>query len=66
VGVASSHQRRGIARRLLAATLDDARAAGCSEAWVLTDRTNRAAMQLYEAAGGDPSEDHVMFTFRLR
>ena len=66
VGVASSHQRRGIARRLLAATLEDARAAGCSEAWVLTDRTNQAAMQLYEAVGGDPSGDHVMFTFRLR
>jgi ribosomal protein S18 acetylase RimI-like enzyme len=66
VGVASSHQRRGIARRLLAATLEDARGAGCSEAWVLTDRTNQAAMQLYEATGGDPSADHVMFTFRLR
>jgi ribosomal protein S18 acetylase RimI-like enzyme len=66
VGVAPSHQGQGIARRLLAATLEEARAAGCSEAWVLTDRNNRAAMRLYEAGGGRASEDHVMFTFRLR
>jgi ribosomal protein S18 acetylase RimI-like enzyme len=65
VGVAPSHQGRGIARQLLASTLEDARAAGCREAWVLTDRTNHAAMRLYEAGGGEASEDHVMFTFRL-
>ena len=35
VGVASSHQRQGIARRLLARTLDEGRAAGCREAWVV-------------------------------
>ena len=65
VGVASSHQRQGIARRLLQCTLDEARAAGCREAWVITDRTNHAAMQLYESGGGEASGDHVMFTFRL-
>jgi ribosomal protein S18 acetylase RimI-like enzyme len=65
VGVASSHHRRGIARRLVEATLEDARAAGCSEAWVITDQTNDAAMQLYAANGGEPSDGHVMFTFRL-
>ena len=65
VGVASSHQGRGIARRLLASTLEDARASGCREAWVLTDRTNQAAMRLYESGGGEASGDHVMFTFRL-
>ena len=65
VGVAASHQRQGIARRLLQCTLDEARAAGCREAWVLTDQSNRAAMQLYESSGGEASGDHVMFTFRL-
>ena len=65
VGVAPSHQGRGIARRLLASTLEDARALGCREAWVLTDRANHPAMRLYEAAGGEASGDHVMFTFRL-
>jgi ribosomal protein S18 acetylase RimI-like enzyme len=65
VGVAPSHQGRGIARRLLASTLEDARASGCHEAWVLTARANQPAMRLYEAAGGEASGDHVMFTFRL-
>ena len=65
VGVASSHQRQGIARRLLQCTLDEARTAGCREAWVLTDRSNHAAMRLYDAGGGEASGDHVMFTFRL-
>ena len=64
VGVATSHQRRGIARRLLQAALEEARAAGCREAWVLTDRSNNAAMRLYESCGGEASH-HVMFTFRL-
>jgi aminoglycoside 6'-N-acetyltransferase I len=65
VGVAPSHQGRGIARRLLESTLEDARASGCREAWVLTDRANQAAMRLYESGGGEASADHVMFTFRL-
>jgi GNAT superfamily N-acetyltransferase len=65
VGVAPSHQRQGIARRLLQCTLAEARATGCREAWVLTDRSNHAAMQLYENGGGEASLDHVMFTFRL-
>jgi aminoglycoside 6'-N-acetyltransferase I len=65
VGVAPSHQGRGIARQLMASTLEDARTLGCHEAWVLTDRTNQAAMRLYESAGGEASGDHVMFTFHL-
>jgi len=65
VGVAPSHQGQGIGRRLLEATLADARAAGCLEAWVLTDETNQVARRLYQSGGGEPSDGHVMFTFRL-
>jgi ribosomal protein S18 acetylase RimI-like enzyme len=66
VGVAGTHQGRGLGRSLMAAILEDARASGCGEAWVLTDRTNAAAMGLYAAAGGrlDPG-DTVMFNFYL-
>ena len=63
VGVASSHQRRGLALRLLAALIEHGRSLGCAEAWVLTERDNEAAMQLYARAGGEPS-DCVMFSFR--
>jgi ribosomal protein S18 acetylase RimI-like enzyme len=66
VGVAPSHQQRGVAKELLRTLLCAARELGCTQAWVLTDRDNTAAMRLYAAAGGDPgSHDHVMFDFKL-
>jgi aminoglycoside 6'-N-acetyltransferase I len=66
VSVTASHRGRGLGTRLLHSLLDVARGLGCAEAWVLTDRTNTAAMRLYPAAGStEPPSDHVMFTFRL-
>src|SRR5262249_16957237 len=40
VGVAETHQGRGLGKRLLRAVFDVARGLGCAEAWVLTDRAN--------------------------
>jgi ribosomal protein S18 acetylase RimI-like enzyme len=65
VGVAPAFQRRGLAKSMLDALLGHARALGCAEAWVLTDRANAAAMALYAACGGDAPTDHVMIEFRL-
>ena len=65
VGVAPTHQGRGIGKALIAALLDLGRTLRCTEAWVLTDRGNSPAMRLYESGGGIASHDHVMFTFRL-
>jgi aminoglycoside 6'-N-acetyltransferase I len=66
VGVAGTHQGRGLGRSLLEAMLADARELGCGEAWVLTDRTNAPAMGLYAAVGGEIAPgDCVMFTFFL-
>jgi ribosomal protein S18 acetylase RimI-like enzyme len=66
VGVAATHQRRGLGKRLLHSVFAVARDLGCAEAWVLTDRANTPAMRLYTAAGStDAPTDHVMFTFRL-
>jgi ribosomal protein S18 acetylase RimI-like enzyme len=66
VSVAPSHRRRGVAKRLLAVTLEAARELGCREAWVLTERANPAAMRLYASLGGVEEEsDTVMFTFPL-
>lgn len=66
VGVAPSHQGRGIGRQVLLALLTVGRTLGCREAWVLTSPQNTAARRLYLAAGGaqDP-EPSVMFTFTL-
>jgi ribosomal protein S18 acetylase RimI-like enzyme len=64
VAVAPSHHRRGVAGKLLGAVLDVGREADCTEAWVLTDRSNEAAMKLYASAGGvEAPSDAVMFTF---
>jgi ribosomal protein S18 acetylase RimI-like enzyme len=66
VGVAPTHLRRGLAQALLRMLLDAGRTLGCTQAWVLTDRDNTAAMRLYASVGGDPgSHEHIMFEFKL-
>jgi aminoglycoside 6'-N-acetyltransferase I len=66
VGVVSTHRGRGVAKAVLARLIEVARAIGCVEAWVLTDRANEAALRLYRASGGvEAPGDQVMLTFRL-
>ena len=66
VGVASSHRRRGLAKQMLAAMFEHARSRGCRQAWVLTERSNAVALNLYQAAGGvEPPGEVVMFEFQL-
>ncbi|HJR58317.1 MAG TPA: GNAT family N-acetyltransferase [Vicinamibacterales bacterium] len=66
VGVAPTHQRRGLATQLLRALFDAGRSAGCRAAWVLTDRSNVPAMRLYSTLGGiEADEQTVMFEFPL-
>jgi aminoglycoside 6'-N-acetyltransferase I len=64
VGVAPTHQGRGIGKRLLLALFDVGRSLNCGAAWVLTDRSNGRAIGLYSGLGGHPS-DHVMFNFEF-
>ena len=50
----------------LRAALGVGRRLGCEEAWVLTNRSNEAAMRLYASSGGEAApQDAVMFTFHL-
>ena len=65
VGVAPTHQNRGLGRRVLAVLLDHGRALGCHEAWLLTDETNDAARRMYAAAAGRESARQIMITFDL-
>ena len=66
VGVAPTHQGQGIAKRILAALFQVGREVGCGQAWVLTDRSNTAAMRLYAGVGGEESPlGEVMFSFPL-
>jgi aminoglycoside 6'-N-acetyltransferase I len=67
VGVAASHRQQGLASRLLEVLFAEGRARGCWQAWVLTNRSNAAAMRLYAGAGGQlDADDTAMFTVDLR
>lgn len=66
VGVADTHQGRGIGKAIMKTMLEHARALGCVNAWVLTERSNKAAMALYTSTGGrESAPDEVMLTFPL-
>ena len=64
VGVAPTHQRRGIGRQLLHALFARGRELGCQTAWVLTEHDNVAARGLYAALGGVEAPQ-VMVEFNL-
>ena len=66
VGVAPGDQGQGVGKGMIHALLQHAKSLGCTEAWVLTDRSNHVAMRLYASTGGHESpNDQVMFTFFL-
>lgn len=66
VGVSPSHQRQGLAQRMLRALFERGQTLGCREAWVLTSPANSAAMKLYETVGGQRMTDPpAMFMFSL-
>ncbi|MCO6441649.1 MAG: GNAT family N-acetyltransferase [Nitrococcus mobilis] len=66
VGVAPTHRNRGLGKQLLRALLNVGRQLGCTEGWVLTDRSNAPAMRLYASCdGSEAARDQVMFTFKL-
>jgi ribosomal protein S18 acetylase RimI-like enzyme len=57
VAVAPPYQRRGLAQAMLRLLFDVGRSHRCTVAWVLTDRTNAAAMALYASLGGREGPD---------
>jgi ribosomal protein S18 acetylase RimI-like enzyme len=67
VGVDDAYVRQGIATRLMAAILDEARGAGCQEAWLGTEASNATALGLYRSIMGEGDDEEVMsvFTYRL-
>jgi ribosomal protein S18 acetylase RimI-like enzyme len=72
VAIAATHRRRGLGKAVLEALLDLGRALNCTEAWVLTDQSNLAAMKFYAALGGiegvggaGPSNPIVGYSFAL-
>lgn len=66
IGVAKEHQRKGIASALIREVKNWARENNAREIWVLTNKSNEAAVALYTAEGGKvESDDEQMFVFAL-
>ncbi|WP_412069703.1 GNAT family N-acetyltransferase [Rubrivirga sp. IMCC43871] len=65
IGTAEAYRRRGIATALMAATLDAARARGCTGAWLMTEDDNATARAFYRAIGGTEAQRPVYITFDL-
>lgn len=66
VGVAESHQKRGIGKAIVWRLVGLAGELGCSEAWVLTEESNAAARALYCSAGGEETTGVVMTSFAVK
>ena len=65
VGVAPTHEGRGIGRQLVRTLVAHGESLGCREAWVLTSPDNAPAQRMYRAAGGEAGDElSVMFTYR--
>jgi ribosomal protein S18 acetylase RimI-like enzyme len=66
IGVDERHQQKGIGGALVLSIKEWASEVGSDQVWVLTNRSNTAAMALYSSAGGTmESSDEQMFTFVL-
>jgi ribosomal protein S18 acetylase RimI-like enzyme len=66
VGVAPTHQNRGIGRQVLQTLLRHGHSLGCKEAWLGTELSNTAARRMYAAAGGEEeAEAMVIVWFNL-
>lgn len=65
VGVAPTHRRRGLGKRLLRALVERGRVLGCTEAWLGTEASNGAARALYESAGWEEDEPFVIYTVEI-
>jgi len=66
MGVKEEFRKKGIGKALIEAVKAWGREVQADEVWVLTNRSNEAAMALYKSAGGlEASVDDTMFVFKL-
>jgi ribosomal protein S18 acetylase RimI-like enzyme len=67
IDVRTEHRSRGIGRALVAGFIREAKDAGAFEVWVLTSRSNKAAMKIYAHCGLRPQQDDdVMLSLMLK
>jgi aminoglycoside 3-N-acetyltransferase I len=65
IGVSESHRRRGIARAMIESLKLLCKQENAMKAWVITNRSNMAAVRLYERTGATchPNGDEVGFVY---
>ena len=66
LGVDEPFRRRGLGTALVRTLAERGRERGCYGMWVLTDRSNEAALATYRRAGGDEDGGQVMLGWDLR
>jgi ribosomal protein S18 acetylase RimI-like enzyme len=66
IDVAPEHRRRGVATALIRSLLQFGADRGSGKMFVLTPRSNEAAIALYRSAGGTPSNaDTLLFEYPI-
>lgn len=67
IGVAEHEREKGVGKALIADFLAVCESVHCMKAWVLTNRSNAAAMALYRSCGGADSDegDIVCFNWNM-
>jgi ribosomal protein S18 acetylase RimI-like enzyme len=66
VGVAPTHRRRGLGRRLIGALLDASRARGCKYAWLGTAFDNEPARACFASVpGGAAAQSFLLYEWDL-
>jgi ribosomal protein S18 acetylase RimI-like enzyme len=68
IGVREDARQKGIGKALIGEVKLWAKETGADEVWVLTNRSNTAAVALYQSMGGKTESvtpDEVMFVFKL-
>jgi aminoglycoside 3-N-acetyltransferase I len=66
IDVLPDFQKRGVASAMVQTLKDLARQTGAFEVWVVTNKSNDAAIRLYRATGGAAMrDDDVVFEYKL-
>ncbi len=66
IDVLPDFQKRGIASAMIERLKELAQATAACEVWVVTNRSNEAAMRLYRSTGGTAKhDDDVVFEYKL-
>lgn len=66
IATSEPFRRRGVARAIVTSLLELARSAGCTKAFVVTERSNEAATGLYTSLGASAGFDDVVLSWPLR